>query len=114
MSQTNIRIGALQIGIIVLTAATALIHLQRGIAFGMPMFIANGIGYIALVTALYAPIAFLAPYRKWVRWGLIAYTIVTIVGWLAIGDKTEIVGIADKIIEVALVVLLVFDMRQNK
>lgn len=114
MTQTNTRIGALQIGVIVLTIATALVHLQRGIEFGMPMFIANGIGYLVLVAALYAPIAFLMPYRKWVRWALIAFTLVTIIGWVAIGDKAEMVGWITKAIEVALVVLLLLDMRQNK
>ena len=113
MTQSNTRIGILQIAIILLVAATAVIHLQRGIQYNMPMFIANGLGYIALVAALYAPLAFLAPYRKWVRWALIAFTAVTIIGWLAIGDKGEMIGWATKAIEVALIVLLFIDGRQK-
>ena len=114
MTQTNTRIGIMQIAIILLTIATALVHLQRGIEFGMAMFIANGIGYLVLVAALYAPIAFLAPYRKWIRWALIAFTLVTIVGWIAIGDKAEMIGWIDKAIEVVLVVLLFLDGRRNQ
>lgn len=113
MTQTNPRIGAMQIGIILLTLATALVHLQRGIEFGMPMFIANGIGYLVLVAALYAPVAFLAPYRKWIRWALIAFTLVTIIGWIAIGDKAEMIGWITKAIEIVLVILLFLDGRQK-
>lgn len=113
MTQTNPRIGAMQIGIILLTLATALVHLQRGIEFGMPMFIANGIGYLVLVAALYVPVAFLAPYRKWIRWALIAFTLVTIVGWIAIGDKAEMIGWITKAIEIVLVILLFLDGRQK-
>jgi hypothetical protein len=112
MTQTNVRIGPMQIAIILLTVATALVHLQRGIEFGMLMFIANGIGYLALVAALYAPIAFLAPYRKWIRWALILFTLVTIVGWIAIGEKI-LIGYIDKAIEVVLVILLFLDGRQK-
>lgn len=113
MTQTGTRIGPMQIAIILLTLATALVHLQRGIEFGMAMFLANGLGYLALVAALYAPIAALAPYRKWIRWALIGFTIVTILGWLAIGDKSLLIGWVDKAIEVVLVVLLFLEGRQK-
>lgn len=113
MTQTNPRIGPMQIGIIVLAAATALIHLYLALQGAGVMFIANGLGYLALVAGLYAPIAALAPYRKWIRWALIAFTLVTILGWAAIGTRNEI-GYATKAIEVLLVILLFLDMRQNK
>lgn len=119
MTQANPRIGALQIAIIVLTVATALVHLQRAFLalqendlFTTAMFTANCLGYLALAAGLYAPIPSLAPYRKWIRWVFIGFTLVTIAGWLAIGAR-EPIGYIDKVIEVVLVILLFMDGRQK-
>jgi hypothetical protein len=104
----------LQIGIILLTVATAVIHLALGIpnVAAMPsmwMFILNGIGYLVLVTALYLPQ--LQKQRSLIRWALIAFTAVTVLGWVFIGQRSMI-GYVDKIIEVALIVLLFIEGRK--
>jgi hypothetical protein len=104
------KFGAVQIGIILLTVATAVIHLALGIPFGMTLFILNGIGYLALVTALYLPQ--LSKYQAWTRWALIAFTAVTVLAWVAIGMRSPIAYL-DKLIEVALIVLLFVEMRQK-
>jgi hypothetical protein len=104
------KLGPIQIGIILLTVATAIIHLALGIPGGLIMFILNGIGYLALLTALYLP-----QFKKnnsWVRWALIAFAAVTIIGWVAIGMRTAI-GYTDKLIEVALIALLFAEMRKK-
>jgi hypothetical protein len=77
---------ALRVGIVLLTLVTALIHLQ--LAFPDPMFILNGLGYLALLAALYLPIPQLAPYRNIVRWVFIGYTALTLTLWLIIGERT--------------------------
>jgi hypothetical protein len=64
--------GLLQIGIIVLTLATAIIHLQ--LVFPSVLFILNGLGYLGLLGALYLPIPQLAGYRPLVCWALVGYT----------------------------------------
>ena len=102
-------IGPLQITIILLTVATALIHIVLAIPENLVMFYLNGIGYLILVTALYLP-----QLRKWqhlTRWALIAFTLVTILGWVLVGERNMIAYI-DKLIEVALVVLLLVEGRQ--
>jgi hypothetical protein len=43
---------------------TAIIHLYLGLSFGDPVFVLNGLGYLALFAALYLPIAQLAQYRN--------------------------------------------------
>jgi hypothetical protein len=101
-------VGPVQIAVILLTIATALIHLWLGVSFGMTLFILNGIGYLGLVTALYLPQ--LRPYQKWVRWALIAFTAVTVLAWVFIGQRSTI-GYLDKLIEVALIVFLFIDSR---
>lgn len=106
MAQAQPRIGALQIGIVVLTIATALVHLYLAFALDFDkLFLANGLGYLALLAALYAPPAALAPYRAWARWGLLLYTAITVVMWLFIGARTPL-AYADKLAEVLLIVLL--------
>lgn len=106
----TVKLGPIQIGIILLTAATAIIHLVLGIPNGLIMFILNGIGYLALVAALYLPQ--FKRYNTWVRWALIAFTAVTIIGWIAVGSRNAI-GYIDKVIEIALIALLIIEMRQK-
>ncbi len=115
LTQRTARLGALQFGIIVLTIATALVHL--GLAFSSTppdiMFLLNGIGYLTLVAALYLPIPQLRAYHGLLRWALMAFAAVTIIGWIIIGDKTLIIGYPTKVAEVILIILLAVEMRQK-
>jgi hypothetical protein len=102
----------MQIGILLLVLATALIHLWKGVSDGLLMFIANGAGYLVLAGAAYLPIAALANFRTLAKWALLAFTVVTIGGWVLIGERSTI-GYADKAIEVLLVILLIVDLRRK-
>ena len=102
--------NALRAGIVLLTLATALIHLQ--LAFPDPAFILNGLGYLALLAALYLPIPQLARYRNTVRLVLIGYTALTILLWILFGARTPI-GYTAVTIEVALIVLLLLEARRR-
>jgi hypothetical protein len=110
------RIGGLQIAIILLTLATAAIHLWLGVIIqqmmpgSFPMFILNGIGYIVLVTALYLPQ--LRRYHAWIRWALIAYTAITVIAWVVMGER-NLIAYVDKIVEIALIVLLFIEGRNR-
>ena len=101
--------GLLQIGIILLSVTTAIIHLALGIPNGLSMFILNGVGYMILVTALYLPQ--LRNQKKYIRWVLILYTAITILGWVFVGARNTI-GYLDKLVEIALIVLLMFESRE--
>ena len=101
---------ALRAGIVGLTLATALIHLQLN--FPDPVFILNGLGYLALLVALFVPIPRIQRYRRIARWALIGYTALTIFLWIIVGARTPI-GHVDKIIEVALISLLLLDARRS-
>lgn len=114
------RIRILQISIIVLTIATALVHLflaYEQLTIGMVggvMFVFNGLGYLGLLAALYLPlpIELVTKNRSLVRWGLIGFTIITILAWAVMGARNEI-GFIDKAIEVVLIVLLFIESRQK-
>jgi hypothetical protein len=75
------------------------------------LFLLNGLGYLALVIALYLPP--LARYRRVIRWLLIAFAAVTIVMYFAIaGFRPNPIGIFDKLVEVVLIALLFVEDRQ--
>jgi hypothetical protein len=102
----------LRIGVIVLTVGTALIHLYLGLQ-GFPLFILNGLGYLALLAALILPIPVISDYRSLTRWVLVGYAALTIFLWILVGARNSI-GYADKIIELALIVLLVLKARNSR
>lgn len=110
MSPAQPRLGMVQIGVIILTVATAIIHFA--LAFDW-LFVANGVGYLVLVAALYAPVSALRPYRNVARWGLMLFTAVTVVAWLLIGVRSA-VAYLDKAIELLLIVLLYIDWQQSR
>ncbi len=103
--------AALRAGIVLLTLGTALIHLQ--LDFPDPVFILNGLGYLTLLAALYLPIPRIARYRTLVRLVLIGYAALTIFLWVLLGLRTP-VGYIDKVIEIALIVLLLVEARRAR
>jgi len=111
MATRSAAISPLQIGIIVLTLATAVTHITLN--FPDPIFILNGLGYLALLVALFAPLPLLAPYRHYARWALIGYTALTIVLWIAIGARSPI-GFINKANELMLLALLLLEERRER
>lgn len=97
-----------QAGIIILTLATAVVHLViLNIMSGKIdiLFTLNGLGYLGLLALYYLPIPVARENRNLVRWALIIFTAVTVVAWIIIGQRI-LLGYVDKAIEVVLIVLL--------
>lgn len=107
-SSKNTSLRAVQVGIILLTISTAIIHLALGLPNKFIMFILNGLGYLGLLAMLYLPP--FAKFRKLARWGLIAYTAITILAWVFIGERS-LIGYIDKAIEALLIALLIIEGR---
>lgn len=105
MTTSQNRVSLLSIAIIALTLATAIIHVALAIPVGLLMFYANALGYVALLAVIYLPFPAFDRYRRPARYALIAYTAVTVLGWVAFGDRS-IIAYIDKAIEVALIALL--------
>jgi hypothetical protein len=103
------KLTPIQFGIILLAAGTALTHIVLAVPFNLIMFYLNGAGYLVLTAALFLPQ--LKGQRRLIRWILIAYTAITIIGWAAIGNRSTIAYI-NKINELALIALLWIDGRQ--
>lgn len=104
--------GPLQYAIIILTVITAVIHFALAFDY---TFILNGLGYLALLGALYLPIPFFERYRKWIRWALIIYTAVTVALWAVItGASFKVIDYFTKAVEIALIVCLWLEGQQRR
>jgi hypothetical protein len=99
----------LTLAIVVLTAATAYIHL----GLGGVLFTLNGLGYLGLagliVIGAAAPFAMVERFSWFPRAALIGYTAMTIAGYLIMGPYFSL-GFIAKGIEVALIAVLVVDV----
>jgi len=100
-----------QLAIIILTVATALIHLILGIGSGGTMgiaFILNAVGYLLLLGALYWTPAMLQDQRALIRWLLLLFTAVTFILYFVFNwpDIWGPLGLVDKAIELILIILL--------
>ncbi len=101
--------GPIQIGILITTLITALVHLT--LLFPDTLFILNGLGYLALLGAYFLPIPFTRENHSLVRWAYMGFAVLTILAWIVMGDKTWIVGYLTKADEIILLVLLWMDRR---
>jgi hypothetical protein len=110
MMTTRSKIGVLGGLIILLTLVTAAIHIS--LLFPDVVFILNGLGFLSLAAAYFLPIPLFAQRRKWIAWAYMGYTLVTILLWVAIGERSTL-GFATKIIEIALLISLWMDYRRG-
>lgn len=104
------KLSGRQKAIVGLTVATALIHIVLGVISGgtfLIIFLLNGLGYLALLAALYFLPQFAAQ-RSMVRWALLAFTAVTFILYFAFNASNpwNPMGLVDKAIELILIILL--------
>jgi len=112
METTQTKLGWVQFGVMITTLITAVIHLYIGITLPSTLFILNGIGYLGLLIGLFVQVSIAQKNRSLIRWVLMGFTAVTIVAWLAIGDKSwpsGALGYITKFDEVLLLALLWMD-----
>lgn len=113
MTTASLPSSSLRLGVAVLTLATATVHLYLGLSAGLGLFVLNGFGYLALLAALYAPVPRLAPYRGVARRAFVGYTALTVALWVLIGER-NLIGYLDKIVEIALIALLLLEQRRQR
>jgi hypothetical protein len=110
--------GPLQIGIVLLTLTTAVMHIILGLGSSgtiMVLFLLNGLGYLGLLGALYLPLAPLRPFRNQVRWLLMGYALLTIIlyfafNWPAVWNPG---GLFNKAVEAVLIGLLLIERQRD-
>jgi hypothetical protein len=101
--------------ILVITLITAGVHFSLNFSMGKfdPLFTLNGLGYLTLIWAYLFTPGFLLRYRNWIRILFIAFTVVTIIAWVFLGQPYTVIGYIDKTLELILVILLLTD-RSNE
>jgi hypothetical protein len=87
----NMKLTIKHYGIILFCLITAYLHLSLYPDFS---FVLNGVGYISLLAAYFLPIPFLQERDIHVIlwWGLVIYTVTTILLWVIIGDMHFVMG----------------------
>jgi hypothetical protein len=106
--------------IILITALiTGLIHLVLLNIFTMRstggidiLFTLNGFGFLALAGAFYFDLPFLKGYEKLLTYAFIAFTLATIIAWVAVGARSTL-GYLTKLDEVILLVVLGLYLREE-
>ena len=93
--------------IVALALATGYIHSTLG---GL-LFTLNAVGYATAAVAMVIPLALAVRFRWFVRLGLIAYAMTTIIGWAIQGPYFMTAYVA-KAIEVTLITLLAIDFAR--
>jgi hypothetical protein len=106
--------------IILITAViTGLIHLvllnvstMRSTGSIDLLFTLNGLGFLALAGVLFFEPPFLKGYEKWVVYTFMAFTLATIIAWVAVGARS-VLGYLTKLDEAILLVALGLYLRDN-
>lgn len=109
MKNTAIRQSAwLDPLIVILTLAAAVIHFLLNFLMGQfdVMFTLNGLGYLTLLSALYLDVPYARDHRRLARFALMGFTLITLIAWFILGDKTWWVGLGTAGLEIILLLLL--------
>lgn len=76
------------------------------------LFTLNGLGFLALTAAVYLDVPFLRDYKTWVLYAFMAFTLVTIIAWIAIGARSPL-GYLTKLDELILLASLGLYLREG-
>lgn len=101
------RSSVVSMGIVLFALVTAGIHFYLAMQSEMVrvMFTLNALGYVGMLAAMYLNLPFVRRRRRLVRYAFIGYTLLTILLWVIMGERTPI-AFVDKTAEVLLVALL--------
>jgi hypothetical protein len=104
--------------ILILGLFTALVHLILlnvllvGAGAGIsPIFILNGLGYLAFLWVFFRRPSFLIGRRTLLHVAFMGYTAVTILAWFVTGALSDPIGIITKLAEVLLIAALFLNLR---
>lgn len=85
----NMKLFYWHYGVIISSLATAVFHILCYPYFGwLDSIVLNGFGSLALLAAYFLPFPVLKKYRAVTYWTIVGYTLLTIVLWIILGDKT--------------------------
>lgn len=111
--------STLRIIILITALITAFVHL---VVLNIPslrsgegldlLFTLNGLGYLGLIGAFILNLPFLRGREAWVVYALMAFTVVTIIAWIAVGARSTL-GYLTKLDEAILLAASALYLRQG-
>lgn len=99
--------------IVALALVSAAVHFWLLLGFPDVPFLLNGLGYLTFAGLYLTQPAPVLAHARLFHGAFIGYTLVTILAWAAIGERT-LLAYADKLVELVLVGLLASALRQLK
>jgi len=115
MSRNNLRLAVIVFGLF--TAAVHLyLNVRSGYGFNYPFpgaFLLNGLGYLALLGAMFLNVQALDGVRQYAPWALIVFAAVTIAAFFQWGDQGDALSWVTKADEALLIIATFFYQRQS-
>lgn len=109
MNRAMLRAIVLVTGLI--TALIHLVLLNVGMGTIDPLFTLNGLGYLALLAALFLDLPVVSKQRTLVHWAFMAFAAVTILAWAIMGRPYTVLGYFTKLDELILIAALLLHLR---
>ena len=102
--------GPLQIAIVLFGLAAILLHLL--LELPPQLSIPVNLVYVLLLAAMYLPIPGLASARPWLRWVLILFAMVNVIGWIVQISQPQLIRFAAPLVEVGLAILVFLESQR--
>jgi hypothetical protein len=110
MKRSTLRAVILVTGLI--TALIHLVLLNIGMGKIDPLFTLNGLGYLALLAALFLTLPVVSKQQPLVHWAFMAFTTVTILAFIVIAPRPyTMLGYITKLDEIVLIAALYMHLR---
>lgn len=95
---------------LVLASVTGVVHIYLYVVQGFLPFLLAGLGFFGAIGLLLV----MPGYRSWLYLAGIPYTLIQMGGWVVAGMPDLALGVADKVVQVALIALLVVLYRRER
>jgi predicted flap endonuclease-1-like 5' DNA nuclease len=102
--------GPLQVVIILLGLAAILVHAL--LRLPTLLYLPICLFYVVLLAAMYLPLPGVSSARPWLRWVLIVFAVVNVIGWIIQASQPPLVRFAVPLVEIGLAVLVFLESQQ--
>jgi len=103
-------LGPLQVAIVLFGLAAILLHLLLGLP--PQLSIPVGLVYVVLLAAMYLPLPGLSGARPWLRWVLIVFALVNVIGWIIQISQPPLIRFAAPLVELGLAILVFLESQR--
>ena len=111
MNRTTLRTAVLVLGLVTAIVHLVVLNIRMG---GLDLlFTLNGLGYLAFLGTFFLNPSIVAGRRRLLSYAFMAFTAVTILAWVALGDMGDRLAWVTKADEVRLIAALAMNLRHE-